>query len=485
MNPAGRLDPDSAGWGFLAGKDWTDTIMKKEKKRSKLWLILIGCLVILVPAAWFLMVRLEGDAPEVETDLISIYLGRSQEISLAASDADSGLRQVWVGLLKDGKEVVLYDEIYPSAGLFKGGSAHEASVKIPVAPLDLGFADGQAILRLVVRDYSWRNWWKGNRTYVEKPVVIDTRAPGIEVLTSAHNISQGGAGLVIFRTSEACSQSGVQVGDRFFPAQAGYFKDPLVHLAFFALGYDQGGDTPLNLSAVDLAGNPAQSGFNHYIRSKTFRKDRIDISDGFLKRKLPDFDSELPRDPSMSALDRFLQINRDLRQANYQKVAEVCRQTDGKMHWQGVFQRLPNSANRARYADHRTYYYKNKQIDRQVHLGIDLASLANSPVPAANAGTVVLAGSLGIYGGTVIVDHGLGLFSMYSHLSYIAVNVGDQVPQGGILGRTGSTGMAGGDHLHFSMLVHDTFVNPLEWWDKNWIQNNVQSKMEQVKSSLK
>jgi murein DD-endopeptidase MepM/ murein hydrolase activator NlpD len=458
--------------------------MKKDKKHTKLWLILIGCLIIVVPATWFLMVRLEGEAPKVEVELLSLYLGRSQDISISASDADSGLRQLWVGLLKDGKEIVLYDETFPSAGFFKGGTANDASVKIPVAPLDLGFSDGEAILRLVVRDYSWRGWWKGNQTYVEKPVVIDTRVPGIEVFTNAHNISQGGAGLVIFRTSETCSQSGVQVGNKFYPGHAGYFKDPNVYIAFFALGYDQGRDTNIHLTAVDLAGNPAKSSFNYYIRRKKFRKDRINISDGFLKKKLPDFDSELPRDSTMSAVDRFLLINRGLRQANYQKITEVCRNTDNKLYWQGVFLRLPNAANRARYADHRTYYYRKKEIDRQVHMGIDLASLVNSPVPASNRGVVVFAEPLGIYGRTVIIDHGFGLFSMYSHLSFIAVKAGDSVPKGGNVGRTGRTGMAGGDHLHFSMLINDTFVNPVEWWDKKWIQNNVWSKIEQVKSSL-
>jgi murein DD-endopeptidase MepM/ murein hydrolase activator NlpD len=182
-------------------------------------------------------------------------------------------------------------------------------------------------------------------------------------------------------------------------------------------------------------------------------------------------------------VDRFLFVNRDLRKANYRTIAQVCRSSDKQLHWRGIFARLPNAANRARFADHRTYYYKKKEIDRQVHLGIDLASLANSPVPAANNGVVVFAEPLGIYGNTVIIDHGFRLFSMYSHLSFIAVKAGDNITKGATLGRTGSTGMAGGDHLHFSMLINDRFVNPVEWWDKKWIQNNVQSKIEQVKSS--
>ena len=116
---------------------------------------------------------------------------------------------------------------------------------------------------------------------------------------------------------------------------------------------------------------------------------------------------------------------------------------------------------------------------------IDLESVANSPVRAGNDGVVALAsapGGLGIYGKTVILDHGYGLFSMYSHLSQIAVKAGDHVSKGDQLGRTGSTGMAGGDHLHFSILISDTFVNPVEWWDRKWIQNNVTSKIEWAQS---
>ena len=453
-----------------------------------MWIIAIGCLVIILPVAWFLMVRLEGQPPTLELDLVSPFIGASQELSIAVSDTKSGLRGLWVGLLKDGKEVVLHATDFPSAGLLKGGSLKETSIKFPVAPSKLGFSDGEAILRMVVQDYSWRDWWKGNKTYLEKTVVIDTQPPEIEVLSRAHNINQGGAGLVIFRTSENCSQSGVQVGDKFFPGHGGFFADPLVYLSFIALGYQQGRDTDMRIRAVDRAGNSTESSFYYHIRRKVFRKDKINISDGFLNRKIPEFSSQISQDASNSPVDKFLEINRDLRRANFQEIALACQNPDQKMHWQGRFLRLPKSATRARFADHRTYYYKGSQIDRQVHLGIDLASVANSTVPAGNAGVVAFvsaSGGLGIYGKTVILDHGYGLFSMYSHLSQIAVQVGDRVARGDKLGRTGSTGMAGGDHLHFSILINDTFVNPVEWWDRKWIQNNVTSKIEWVRSITK
>ena len=450
-----------------------------------MWIIAIGCLVIILPVAWFLMVRFEGQPPTLELDLVAPYIGASQELTIAVSDTKSGLRRLWVGLLKDGKEVVLHATDFPSAGLLKGGSLKKTSIKFPVAPPKLGFSDGEAILRMVVQDYSWRDWWKGNKTYLEKTVVIDTQPPEIEVLSRAHNINQGGAGLVIFRTSENCSQSGVQVGDKFFPGHGGFFADPLVYLSFIALGYQQGRDTDMRVRAVDRAGNSAESSFYYHIRRKVFRKDKINISDGFLKRKIPEFSSQISQDASKSPVDKFLEINRDLRTANFQKIAAACQNPDQKMHWQGRFLRLPKSATRARFADHRTYYYKGSQIDRQVHLGIDLASVTNSTVPAGNAGVVAFAKPLGIYGKTVILDHGYGLFSMYSHLSQIAVQVGGHVARGDKLGRTGSTGMAGGDHLHFSILINDTFVNPVEWWDRKWIQNNVTSKIEWVRSITK
>jgi murein DD-endopeptidase MepM/ murein hydrolase activator NlpD len=166
-----------------------------------------------------------------------------------------------------------------------------------------------------------------------------------------------------------------------------------------------------------------------------------------------------------------------MRESDHRTLTALGARSANTLYWQGAFLRLPNSAPRAGFADQRDYIYQNANVDRQVHLGVDLASLAHSPVPAANAGKVVLAEDVGIYGRTVAIDHGFGLVSLYSHLSHIEVQVGQEVAKGEILGKTGTTGMAAGDHLHYSMLVHDTFVNPIEWWDEHWINDNVSSKV--------
>ncbi len=142
----------------------------------------------------------------------------------------------------------------------------------------------------------------------------------------------------------------------------------------------------------------------------------------------------------------------------------------------GAFVRQPGKT-MATFGDRRSYFYQGKQIDNQIHLGVDIASFVQSPIKAANAGRVIFAGFYGIYGECVIVDHGLGLQSLYGHLSRIDVAEGQEVARDAVIGLSGATGMAGGDHLHFGILVSGVPVDPIEWWDPNWIKNNVEDRL--------
>ena len=151
--------------------------------------------------------------------------------------------------------------------------------------------------------------------------------------------------------------------------------------------------------------------------------------------------------------------------------------------WKGPFVQLGNSQVEASFADHRTYLYKGKEIDQQVHLGFDLAVTSAIPVLAANDGKVLAASWLGIYGNCVILDHGMGIASLYGHLSSIDVKVGDLVAKGQTLGRSGMTGLAGGDHLHFTMLVGGRPANPVDWWDPHWIRDRIDRKLEEASNA--
>jgi murein DD-endopeptidase MepM/ murein hydrolase activator NlpD len=451
----------------------------KEKKKNLKWVVLAIVLgAVLIPSGWVLFSRLEGKKPEVQVILPGAALGLSQEITVKVDDVDSGIRRVKIALYKDGKERVLADERFAAVGTLRGGQVKEKRFVLPVEPRALGFEDGAAVVRVTADDYAWRRWWNGNRRVLETPVRIDTRAPMIDVLSKFHNVTQGGSGFIAYRIDEKCPRHGVRVGDRFFPGHPAPFGEPGTLIAFFAVAYDQGPGTPLVLEAVDEAGNVGRSGFAHHLRQKRFKADKIRISDRFLAQILPKFDATVPAADGEAPIDRFLRINRDLRRANYDRLSRIGDSTEARFFWKGEFGRLPGSAREASFADQRQYLYRGRVIDREVHLGVDLASVNHSPVPAANAGKVVLAEEVGIYGKTVALDHGFGLFSLYSHLSRIDVQPGAVVSKGDILGRTGTSGLAGGDHLHFSMMVAHTFVDPVEWWDAAWIRNNVTVKIK-------
>jgi murein DD-endopeptidase MepM/ murein hydrolase activator NlpD len=444
-----------------------------------------GVLLALVVIAliWFAAVRLEGEPPAVTMDgAAPRHIGKSTEIALTLSDPGSGLRRMSAHLTKDSKEFVLAQKEYGAGGFFGLEPARSDTLRIKIDPAALGLTDGKAVLRVRAGDQSWRNWWHGNSVESLQDVFIDTKPPAIEVLSKEHNLNQGGTGFVIYRLNEECRESGVRVGAGFFPGASGHYAEKAIHIAFFALSHLHGPGTEVVIEASDQAGNATRSRFYHHIKKKVFKKDTLTVTDAFIRQILPEFQSVLPPKPNAALKDQFLSINRDLRRMNYENLVGLTRKRHPAMLWQGAFLRLPNAAPRAGFADHRSYIYEGREIDQQDHMGVDLASLAHSPVPAANSGIVLFADGLGIYGQTVVLDHGVGLFSMYSHLSQIAVKPGERMEKGQVLGQTGSTGLAGGDHLHFSMIVHDTFVDPIEWWDPAWIKNTITAKLEAVKS---
>lgn len=98
---------------------------------------------------------------------------------------------------------------------------------------------------------------------------------------------------------------------------------------------------------------------------------------------------------------------------------------------------------------------------RNPHAGVDFAGPVGLPIAAPDAGTVVLAEDLYFTGNTVIVDHGSGLFSLFAHLSRIAVTTGQAVEPGAAVGQLGATGRVTGPHLHWAVRLHGARVDPL------------------------
>ena len=166
-----------------------------------------------------------------------------------------------------------------------------------------------------------------------------------------------------------------------------------------------------------------------------------------------------------------------MRQDNFKTIHSLTRKSEARQLWTDTFLRMKNAAPKALFGEKRIWLYDGKPIGESLHEGVDLASLEHAPIEAANNGLVVYAGPLGIYGNAVIIDHGFSLFTLYGHLSTINVKAGQAVRKQEVMGSSGMSGLAGGDHLHFSILVGGQFVNPLEWWDAHWIADNVTKKI--------
>jgi murein DD-endopeptidase MepM/ murein hydrolase activator NlpD len=322
-------------------------------------------------------------------------------------------------------------------------------------------------------------------TTATKDVEVRLEPPRIAVLSTHHYVNHGGSEMVVYRATPPDVASGVRVDDREFQGFP-IGTDPAVKAAFFSLMWDQPLKARIVAFARDEAGNESKVSFIDNVFEKPQKKSRIELDDRFVDRVTPEIaehspELKLPAPPTAdNMLEVFLKENGELRVLNAKRIEELARKTSPTRLWDGPFVQLGNSKVEAAFADHRTYFYKGKEVDHQVHLGFDLAVTSRVPIVAANAGVVLNASWLGIYGNCVIIDHGMGVQSLYGHLSSFDVNVGDKVTRGQTIGRSGMTGMAGGDHLHFTMLVDGQMVNPVEWWDPHWIQDRVMRKFAEA-----
>jgi len=336
---------------------------------------------------------------------------------------------------------------------------------------DPGLKEGPA--KLTVEAQS--NDFRAATDAISADVNVELRPPSISADGFQHYINQGGSEMVLLTPSGAWDEAGVRVGRdtyRSFPiAGAGGSGQ---RLALFAYPWDTPIDTAPVVFAKNSAGTEATARFAFKIFPKKFRMRDLTIDDKFLDKVVNQID------PSGSGdlLTRFLKINGEMRRQNNKTLADLRFKTADHFLWTDSFLQLANSKVESEFADVRSYIYKGKKVDQQVHLGFDLAVTAHTPVLASNDGRVVWAAPLGIYGNCIVLDHGYGLQSIYGHLSSIAVKEGDMVKRGQEMGKSGSTGLAGGDHLHYSMQVEGVEVNPVEWWDAHWIKDHVEDRLK-------
>jgi murein DD-endopeptidase MepM/ murein hydrolase activator NlpD len=450
-------------------------------------IIAVLLLVLALAAGGAYVYAGRGGAPGIAFAQPEKFIGQGGTLDVTVTTPGGSLSRLDATLEQGGQSLPLYSMAEPASGTLDQATPERVRLTRPIGKKDVPQLEaGEARITVVAA----RKGFLGLRTLessASKTVTVRLEPPRVGVLSTHHFVNLGGAEAVVYRATPADVSSGVRVGDVVYPgfalSGAGVAADPALRIAFFALLYDQDLNTPMSVFARDEAGNLATATIDAKVFEKAFRRSRIEVPDAFLQRVVPailqntaDFKVDDPND----LVGSFLKINGELRRKNAEQIAAVAAQTSPEILWRGAFQQLGNSSVESLFADHRTYFYQGKEIDQQVHLGFDLAVTAAVPIVAANRGRVVLADYFGIYGNCVILDHGMGVQSLYAHLSTIDVKVGDTVEKGQALGRSGMTGLAGGDHLHFSMLVGGHPVNSVEWWDAHWIEDRVLRKIREA-----
>jgi hypothetical protein len=384
-----------------------------------------------------------------------------------------GVRRVSAYVEQNGARYTVFDRTAPSRRIF--WHRHEPAESVS---FDAGknkapnLKEGKA--RLVVEATS--NDFRGSTDETAYDVNVVLTAPRVIPDEFQHYINQAGMELVTFTASGSWTEAGVRVGPytfRSFPLPG---KDPNQRFAMFAYPWDLPPDITPVVYARNEAGTEATAHFWFKLFPKKFRVRDLDLSDQLMEKLVNSVDPTGQILPGKDLLSRFLYINGELRKKNNQQLSDLRFKTEPKILWNGPF--IHYGKEEADFADARDYIYHGKKIDHQVHLGFDLSDVQNAPVTAANDGRVVWASDLGIYGNCVVVDHGYGLQSVYGHMREIDVKPGDMVRKGQKMGIAGETGLAGGVHVHFSMMIDGVQVNPREWWDEHWIKDRILSKLQ-------
>ena len=398
--------------------------------------------------------------PSLDVPASLTTIGQATPIAVRVHDAH-GVRKLTATLAQNGAQ---YQAWQTSAASKDADPTFNFEVGVKATPQ---LHDGPA--RLILTATSGGLWHSTTRW--EREVNVVTQPPLVSADSEQHYLYLGMADLATMNITGPYASAGVRVGNQTFRAWPMPDGKPGL-FSLFAFAWNMAAGTTPQVYASSGAGDTVSTPLTVIFPKKeqpVYTQHQIQVSEQFLQKVLGELDPNGSGDP----IARFVKINTEMRQANNKTLADLRFKTAGSFLWSKPFTRQPHSQAEATFADVRSYIYQGKKIDQQVHLGYDLAVTQHVGVEASNDGRVVWAAPLGIYGNCIVVDHGYGLQTIYGHLSRIDVHVGDMVKRSQVMGLSGMTGMAGGDHVHFAMQLDGVQIDPKEWWDAHWIKDHI------------
>lgn len=459
-------------------------IYGKKKRSGNLWLVVL--VVLLAAGAYiFTAKNFERNVPVIQAEKF-MYWNRKDPLKIKISD-DSALKEYEVRVSDGTNEVILAQEIF-----LENIKEKILNIVYPRKALNGVMLNPRASklqITLTATDKSNWNFFQGNSITKVINIHVDSKRPDINILANSYSVTHGGVGLVVFQVKdEALEKFYVEASGHRFKAEP--YKKEGYYATLVAWPFNKE-NFVANIVAVDKAGNKRITNIPFYLMAKHYKTSWIQAKDKFIDGKITDLITTEPRFSTIdNRLEKLKAINETMRLENEETIHRLSKNVSDKMlqHWKvKKFYPLKNAAKVASFGDHRHYYYKEKEheVSESYHVGLDLASTRMAKIVSSNAGKVVHADDNGIYGNMPMIDHGFGLYTLYGHCSNILVNVGDEVKAGTVIAKTGKSGLAMGDHLHFGVVVQGVEVRPEEWMDSKWIRDNIDKVFQSADKIIK
>lgn len=453
----------------------------KEKKKDPFGIIFSLLFVLLIVAGGYIYLSpaFEQNKPQI-ISADNIYWNLKSPIKIDLKDK-SGIKYYKVTFRDGQNNIVLNQEVLTDV-------KKELSIEIKPPKLDMFYKGVNTSLEIEVIDNSKWNLLEGNKALKIIDVKIDTVKPVANVIENSRYIQRGGSAVIVVKVKDAnLKEAYILFNDEKKFKLIPYYKENY-YVALIAWPIDFEKFNRVNLMAIDKADNKTITKVPLYIQKKKIKVDNIKLSENFIKNISASVLEQSFEEVPQNTKDIFLYSNKDLRVKNIQTIEQtVDKYMDNQfienfsIHF---FERLRGSKTVAGYAERRHYYLDGEKINEAWHLGIDWASVKKAPIRVSNSGTVIFNSYLGLYGNTIIVDHGMGLATLYAHTSSQSVKLGDQVTRNQKIANTGATGAVFGDHLHFGTLVQGVEVNPIEWMDSHWIKVRITDVLSSAKKLI-
>lgn len=438
-------------------------------------------IVLITFCAWFVNGdnRFERILPTINAQSI-IYYNNAKPLLIDIGD-NAGLKSYEVVLNNLSSSLILTHK-----DIIKPQTKEILALNIPASSMTIK----NLVMTINVTDTSKWNFLRGNMTSKDIKLIIDNQAPAVEILANSYGITQGGSALVVFKANDN-NMKEIYVATPYNKFKVTPYKKAGYYATLVSWPFSVN-EFSAKIVAIDKASNNTMVHIPFYIKNKKYATSYIQATDMLIDGKVAAIVSKDSRLSDMaSKLEKFAGVNEGVRAENEHLISSVGAviATDMITDWKIFpFYPLKNGAKVASYGDLRHYYYDTKTkaiISTSDHVGIDLASNKEAPIISSNNGKVVYSSDNGLYGKMPMIDHGLGLYTLYGHCSKIVKHKGSIVKAGDIVANSGTSGLALGDHLHFGILVQGNEVAPEEWMDSNWIKLNIDDVFAKANIAIK